>query len=347
MKEVQASMKRPKLSTLLALVLSVSVAMMGCSSQGSPNPQATAEGASQPKIEFRYGYEAPIDHHGHKAAQHFAEVLNKETNGRIKVKLFPAAQLGGARELMTSVMNGSIEMVAVATFGTIEPKMLVTDMPYMFRDFDHVSKFVKSEASSKLLSLLNPHGVHGMGYWSVGFRNIGNTKRPVSTPQDLDGLLIRAFENEMLKDTLTALGANVTVLPYPEVYMALQTGTINGEENPYVNTVAMKFYEGEKYKTETRHMNNFNIIGANLKWWNTLSREDQDMITKVFNEATDVYMQLQKELEDSSKKTLIEKGMTITEIKDYKPWEEAVKPVYDKWEPKFGADLIQSIRDIR
>jgi tripartite ATP-independent transporter DctP family solute receptor len=346
-------MKKQKIIMISLMLLSLLIVVMGCSSGGAKQSVQTqttnAEGSSKPnaKVDIRFGYEATTDHPGHKAALKFAETLDKNTNGRIKVNLFPNSQLGAGNELMTSLMNGSIQMGATATFGTVEQKLLVTDMPYMFRDFDHISKFIHSDVSTKLLSVLDSHGVHGMGYWMVGFRNIGNNKHPVKTPEDLKGLLIRGFDNEMLKDTLGALGANVTIVPYPEVYMALRTGTINGEENPYVNTAAMKFYEAEKYKTETRHMNNFNIVATNLKWWNSLSKEDQDTITKAFLDATDYYMELQKNADEQSKKALIEKGMEIVEIKDYKPWEDAVKPVFDKWEKKFGADLISSIKGIK
>jgi tripartite ATP-independent transporter DctP family solute receptor len=327
----------------IVILLSLSLIITGCGSTTPEKPKEDKNNQAK-NIKIRFGHVMPIDHPENLAAERMAKILNEKTQGRITLESYPASQLGGSRELMTSVINGTVEIVATSTFGTIEPQMLVVELPYLFKDFNHVKKFQKSPLSSQLLSKLDEKGVHGMGFWSVGFRNIGNNKRPVNEPKDLKGLLIRAFENEMLKDTLTALGANVTVLPYPEVYMALQTGTIDGEENPYVNTFTMKFHEGEKYKTETRHLHNFEIVAANKKWWDSLSPEDQKIISDAFAEATEYYMQLQEEADVKYKKALIDAGMKINDIKDYQLWIDAVKPVYQKWEPKFGAKTISDIR---
>jgi len=337
-----------KMSILLILLLCFSLVLTACGAkqESSKEKNEVSGQEEEKKVKFRFAHVMPIDHPEHEAAIRMANLLKEKTNGRITVEVYPASQLGGSRELMTSVINGTVEMVSTSTFGTINSNLLVVELPYLFKNFDHVSKFTKSEMSKQLLESLNGQGVHGMGFWTVGFRNIGNTKRLVEKPEDLKGLLIRAFENEMLKDTLNALGANVTVLPYPEVYMALQTGTIDGEENPYVNTYAMKFFEPEKYKTETRHLNNFEIVVSNIKWWDSLAEKDQEIIMETFNEATEFYMELQKEADLKYKQLLIDEGMKVTEISDYQPWIAAVKPVYDKWEPKLGKELIEKIRSL-
>lgn len=345
-----------KFMFVVSLIACFGMLLVGCSSNNSnastanggkeEQGNAEAQNTNQEKVEFSFGHVMPIDHPEHIAATKFSEILAEKSNGRIKANIFPSSQLGGSRELMTSVMNGTIQMAATSTFGTIDKKLLAVEMPYIFRDFDHISEFTKSDVSTNLLSRLEDQKVHGMGFWTVGYRNVGNSKKPVHTPEDLKGLMIRAFENELLTDTLKALGANVTVLPYPEVYMALQTGTIDGEENPYVNTHAMKFFEGEKYKTETRHLNNFEIVGANLDWWNSLSSEDQEIISSSFAEATEYYMELEKEADEKYKQELKNEGMEIIEIDDYQPWIDAVQPVYEKWEAELGKDLIDSIKNI-
>ncbi|MBP1933350.1 TRAP transporter substrate-binding protein [Ammoniphilus resinae] len=350
-----------KLLSFSAIVLSAAFLTTGCGSsqeatteQPKEQPQSQQQAPQQPekaagsqeKIEFGFGHVMPMDHPEHLAAQKFAEILDQKTSGRIKVNVYPAAQMGGSRELMTSVMNGSIEMVSTSTFGTVDQQQLTLSLPYLFKDFDHVSKFVESDISNQLLSRLDSQGVHGMGYWMVGFRNVGNSKHPIKTPEDMKGLLLRVYEDEMLKDTIAALGANATVMPVTEVYTALQTGTIDGEENPYAITYTQKFFEGYKYKTETRHLNNFEVVAANLNWWNSLAKEDQELINGAYKEATVYYNQLQKEADEKYKQSLLDAGMEITEITDYEPWIKAVQPVYDKWEKTLGADLIKSIKEL-
>jgi TRAP-type transport system periplasmic protein len=307
---------------------------------------ADAAASDGKSYEISFGHVMPIDHPEHLAAVRFADTLNEKTDGRISVNVFPSSQLGGSRELMTSVMNGTIQIASTSTFGTVNEELLIVELPYLFTDFEHINRFVDSNSSEKLLSKLDDSRVHGMGFWPVGFRNIGNNQRVVRSPKDLDGLLIRAFENKMLTDTLDALGANVTVLPYPEVYMALQTGTVDGEENPYVNTYAMNFYEVEKYKTETRHIANFEIVAANLNWWNSLSQNDQDVIEESFDEATEYYIELQQRADEKYKRLLTEYGMEITEVEDREEWVKAVQPVYEKWSKVFDQELVDTIRNL-
>lgn len=306
----------------------------------------TPSAAAQQKVSFRFGHVMPVDHPEHIAAERMKTVIEEKSAGRISMQVFPSAQLGGSRELMTSLVAGSVDMVSTSTFGIIDQQVLIVELPYLFKDFAHVRTFTFSKNAAEVLAGLQKHGVHPFGFWTVGFRNVGNSKRPVTKPEDLKGLLIRAFEHKVLKDTLQALGANVTVLPYAEVYMALMTGTIQGEENPYVNTYTMKFHEVEKFKTETRHMNNFEIVAANAKWWNGLSKGDQQIINEAFADATDRYLKLQEEADAKYKNLLIKAGMQIIEITDHAPWVKAVQPVYATWEKVFGADRIKGIRSL-
>lgn len=354
---------RVGLSIFLALVLIVS--FVGCGGNGGTNDTpneneskdtsekpddkkdtADEKKKSQDKIVIKYGHNYAIDHPAELAGQRMAELLDEKTDGRIVLETYPSMQLGASRELMTGLMNGTVEMAITSTFGTVEKKMLIAGMPYLFKDWEHVRKFRESEYAEELLRTLDSQNVHALGFWSVGFRAIGNTKREVKTPEDLKGLLIRAFENEMLTDTLTALGVNTTVLPFGEVYVALQTGAIDGEENPFTNTYTMKFHESEKYKTETRHMHNFDILAVSKKLWDSLSDEDKKILEEVATEGTEYYNELTEETEKSFKQKLIDEGVTITPIDDYQPWIDKVKPVYEKWEPIFGKELIENIRGL-
>jgi tripartite ATP-independent transporter DctP family solute receptor len=298
----------------------------------------------KPEIVIKFGHLYALEHVAEITAQKMVADIAEKSNGRIAIESYPAMQLGGSRELMTGIMNNTLEMCVTSTFGTVEEKILMIEMPYLFKDFNHIRAFQKSQYATDLLAALDKQNVHAVGFWGVGFRNIGNSKREVKTPADLKGLTIRAFENKMLKSTLTAFGANVTVLPFAEVYVALQTGTIDGEENPYLNTYTQKFYEVAKYKTETRHMFNWDILALSKQFWDTLNSDDQKLITDVLNDGTDYYTDLVEQSDEKYKKALQEAGVQITEISDYTPWTDAVKAVYAEWEPKFGKENIDGIR---
>ena len=336
-----------KISLLLTFLLVISLCACGGGGTGGEAPSTTnTAAASGEKIVIKFGHNYALDHPAEIVAQQMKKDLEEKSGGRIILETYPSQQLGASRELMTGIINNTVEMCLTSTFGTIEPKILATEMPYMFSSYEHVRAFQNSSIDDELLSGLDSQKVKALGFWPVGFRMIGNSKREVKTPDDLNGLIIRAFENQMLTETLTALGANVTVMPAGEVYVALQTGTIDGEENPYVNTYTMKFYEVAKYKTETRHLFNWDIIALSKTFWDGLSAEDQAIISEVVNDGTAQYTDLVEEGESSYKQLLIDVGVTITEIDDYTPWIDAVQPIYEKWEPEFGKELIDSIRNL-
>lgn len=346
-------MKKIKWGFMLCIIMCI----LFTACQSNPRPsvdtdrnevseQQPESGDASEKIVIRFGHNYAIDHPAEIVAQEMKDELAERSGGRIVLESYPSAQLGASRELMTGVMNGTIEMCVTSTFGTVEERILSVEMPYLFKDMEHIRTFVDSPYSEELLGLLEEQNVHACGWWPVGYRNIGNSKREVKTPEDLKGLTIRAFENEMLIDTLTSLGANVTVLPVTEVYTALQTGAIDGEENPYLNTYTMKFYEVAKYKTESRHLFNFDIVAFSKTFWDSLSPEDQVLIEDVVKKGCERYTTLVEESDLEYRKALEDEGVQITEIQDYEPWKAAVQPVYDKWEEKLGKEFIEGVQNL-
>lgn len=342
------------ISLMLAMLLVLSLCACGGNNSPAPtnntdnteNSDSGQNNTSEEKIVIKFGHNYAIDHPAEIVAQHMKETLAERSNGRIVLETYPNQQLGASRELMTGIMNNTVEMCVTSTFGTVDERILSVEMPYLFKDMDHIRAFTKSEYSDALLEGLESQNVHACGWWPVGYRNIGNNKREIKTPDDLKGLTIRAFENEMLIDTLKALGANVTVLPFGEVYSAIQTGAIDGEENPYLNTYTQKFNEVEPYKTETRHLFNFDIVAFSKVFWDSLSAEDQALLEEVVAEGCEEYTTLVEESDATYRKLLEDSGVKITDIEDYEPWKAAVQPVYDKWVDKFGADTIDAIRNL-
>lgn len=353
---------------LLGAVVTV-LALMGCTGKGAVQTQAnrvesngsgqasddmaagaSSEGTGEPvsgeRIVIKFGHNYAVDHPAEIVGQWMAGQLADKSGGRIILETYPSGQLGTSNELMNSVTNGTIESCVTSTFGTIEKNIYTVELPYLFSDFNHVKKFMQSQESEQLLSLLDTKGVHANGWWPVGWRNIGNNKHEIKTPADLKGLLIRAFDNEILIDTLKALGANTTVMNVSEVYVALQTGALDGEENPFLNTYTMSFFEIEKFKAETHHMMNFDVVAFNGKFWDSLSPADQKLIDDVVAEGCGMYADLVAESDDKYRGLLEEGGVNITPVEDYGPWIEAVQPVYDKWTKELDGNLIQGVRDM-
>jgi len=348
---------KSKLKIALICCLVLSIVLTGCGTPAAPatpaaptapaTPTGEVDHTQGPTINVTLGHVFAVTHPMEYISQGIRRDMLERTGGRITVEVFPAGQMGGGREMMTALMNGTIDIATTATWGTIDNRILMAELPYMFADWDHINRFRHSDIGNELLDNLSVHGVYGFDWMvSGGFRNIGNTVREVHTPADLDGLLIRAFENEILLDILDALGADATVLPFPEVYAALQTGTIQGEDNAFLNTYHQRFFEVQQYKTETRHMINFEIKAISHNFWNSLSPEDQALFTEVMSYWCERYSQMLQDDEAAYMQRLIDEGMTITLIPDYTPWIEAVQPVYEKWAEEFGWDAINTIRGL-
>ncbi len=331
--------KKPLAAVVIVLCVVALAALWAFSSRGG------SAGAGK-QIVIKFGHNYALDHPAELTANHMKKLLAEKSGGRLVLQSYPSAQLGASRELMTGIMNNTVEMCLTSTFGTVEQQILSVELPYMFTSYDHVRAFQKSPYSSELLGLLDKQNVKALGWWPVGFRNIGNSKREVRTPADLRGLVIRAFENEMLTDTLKALGAEVTVMPVGEVYVAIQTGAVDGEENPFLNTYTMKFFEVQKYKTETRHLFNWDVIALSKKFWDGLSDDDRTLLADVIEEGTAMYTDLVEKSEVECKQRLLENNIVITSIDDYTPWMDAVRPVHDKWRDKLDMNRIDSIRTL-
>lgn len=278
-------MKKPMVFLVVAICIAILALVAFFSMRGG------SSGAGK-QIVIKFGHNYALDHPAEITAIHMKKRLAEKSGDRLVLQSYPSQQLGASRELMTGIMNNTVEMCVTSTFGTVEQQILSVELPYMFTSYGHVRAFQKSRYSGELLELLTKQNVKALGWWPVGFRNIGNNKREVATPADLRGLVIRAFENEMLTDTLKALGAEVTVMPFGEVYVAIQTGAVDGEENPFLNTYTMKFFEVQKYKTETRHLFNFDVIALSKRFWDGLSPADQKILAEVVAEGTAMYTDL-------------------------------------------------------
>lgn len=280
----------------------------------------------------------------HQCAMKFKELVEAGSNGELKVSIFPNAKLGDERTLLERMKLGVVD-AGIITGGPIinfMPKFGVIDLPFIFSSPEHAYKVLDGPIGRQMLSDMEQFGWKGLAYGERGFRNLTNSKREVKTPEDIKGLKIRLMQNPVYVDSFKALGANAVPMAWTEVLTALQQGTVDGQENPLNVIVAFKLYETQKYLSITRHAYAPNVIMMSMKTWKKLSPEQQTLVAESAQAAAEYNRKLDNDNAAEWLQFLKDQGMVVTQP-DIAAFREAVKPVYEKYEDKFGKELIESI----
>jgi tripartite ATP-independent transporter DctP family solute receptor len=303
------------------------------------------------EIVLTAGHGHSIEHPYQIGYEHFKKIIEEETNGRIKVNIYPANQLGNEAEMTEQCKVGALDTVISGRFQATIPALEALGLPFLFRDYDHVERVFAGPIGQKYAEGAEKVNLVLLGYVHSGLRQITNNVRPIQTPADLKGLKLRCPPLEVILQTMKALGANVVPLPYSEVYMALKTGVVDGQENPYVNIYSEKFYEVQDYLTVCNYIYMYGQFWFSLSRWETLSTEDQKLIKKAALESCAV---MNKEITDTemSYKELIKKeGVQIYELtkEEKAAFIEKTASVYD-WAIDQGyitEEIIQEIRNTK
>jgi len=280
----------------------------------------------------------------HVAAEKFKELTEKSSKGEITVNIFPNAKLGDERTLLERMKMGIVDAAIITTGPIINfvPSFGVIDLPFIFRDPDHAYKVLDGPVGQKLLVLMETQGWKGLAFGERGFRNLTNSKRKVVTPGDIKGLKVRVMQNPVYVDSFTALGANAVPMAWTEVLTALQQGTVDGQENPLNVIVAFKLNEMQKYLSITRHAYAPAVILMSMKLWQKLTPAQQALIKDAAQGAAVFERDWDNKMEAVWLKDLQAKGMIVSNP-DLKLFREAAKPVYDKYTPAFGKEIIDTI----
>ncbi len=282
----------------------------------------------------------------HISALKFKEIVEEKTNGQIKIEIHPNADLGDERTLLEGMQMGTIDM-GVITNGPIAnflPEIAVFEMPFLFGTPDEAYFVLDGPIGEKVLKNLDGIHLHGLAFSERGFRNLTNNVRPVKTAADVDGLKIRLMENPLYVDTFKALGANAVPMAWTECLTALSQGTIDGQENPVVVIYSFKLFESQKYMTLDRHTYAPATIITSQKIWKSLSAEEQKIFSEAAQEAGDAARAYNNDNEAAQLKVIKDNGMEVTEDPDLATFREAVKPVYEKYGPKFKG-LLEEVQE--
>jgi len=287
-------------------------------------------------------------------AKRLAEVVAQKSGGKLTLKLFPSGTLGGEAVVASSMQGGTIEMsmMGPGLLTGVDRAFGVFDTPFLFDSFKEVDGALDGPIGSKLLDKLPVKGLVGLSYWDHGFRILTNSRRPINKLEDVQGLKIRVQQIAVFIDAFNALGANAVPMPFTELYTALETKAVDGQENPFVSAEVTKFYEVQKYASATRHAYSPLLVLVSKKFWDQLSEAERKILSEAANEVKPYQRQVSREMDAKAVETLKGKGMAINEVSEQERarMRERLQPVVDKHKQAVGelaGEMTAAIEKIR
>jgi tripartite ATP-independent transporter DctP family solute receptor len=265
--------------------------------------------------------------------------------------MYPSMQLGGEKEMIEQAQLGALQMarISVGPMGPLVPELNVFNLPFIFRDAAHMEKVVDGAIGDEMLKKLSDHptaGLIGLCWMNGGTRNVYNSKHPVKSVADLKGLKIRMMGNPVFVDTMNALGGNGVAMGYDQLVSALQSGVVDGAENNEPSYETGQHYRYAKYYSRTGHLMIPELLVYSKRSWNSLSKDDQALVTKSAKEAQQEQRKLWYEMEQKSLEKMKAAGVQINDVDDKKAFVVAVNPVWTKYGAQHQA-LIQRIQDVK
>lgn len=278
------------------------------------------------------------------AANKYIEIVNKKTDGKIKVNGFADAQLGNEIQSMSSAQGGIIELSVISTAGAASnvKELGIFDLPFLFQSVEEADAVVDGPVGQLLLNKFSEKNLVGLCYWDYGFRQVTNSKHAIEKLEDFSGLKLRTLQNRIYIDTFKALGANPLPLPYPETYTALESKAIDGQESAYLVTKSSGYQEIQNYLTETKHVYLPAVIIASKRFWDRLSKDEQTIMLDACNEAKIYHRQVSREMEKDVVQELIGAGLKFNTIspEEKARMVQATAAVTEKYKTELGADLV-------
>lgn len=299
---------------------------------------------------IKLGHAQVVSHPVHEAMLYMAKQIEKKSNGKIKVKVYPNQQLGSERELLELLQIGSLGMtkVSAAALEGFAPTMQVFGMPYLFRDDEHQRKVLEGPIGKQLLLDGEEFWLRGLCYYDAGKRSFYTKDKPVETPDDLAGLKVRVMESITASNMVKALGSSPTPVSYGELYTALQQGIVDAAENNPPSLYTSKHYEVCKYYSLDEHTSLPDVVIISTKVWEDLTEEEQNWVQEAANESATYEYKLWEESSAESMRELEAAGVTIS-FPDKEPFRKAVEGVYDQLkidQPEIYK-IVQDIREVK
>lgn len=339
---------RRKHSTAIGVLAAAALALTACSGTTPGAPDDSGEIGDHTLV---FAYITAESFPYHAGAQKFKEVLEKATDGVMKVELYPGGQLGGERDINESIQEGSVHIgIGAGALATLSPIMNLLELPFLIQDQDHMNRIVDSPVAGKLAERIKEEGdFHVLDWFSTGDSSIQSKDVAIHTPADMAGLKLRSIENPALADALQALGANPTPMPYGEVYTGVQTGVIEGATLDWGSVNSMRLFELIDHATSPNaaFLAEPRPVIVSATFWASLNDAERDAIADAMQEAASFERQHFKELQGEAVKAIEAAGVEITEI-DEQAFIDKLTPVWNKWAADLKAeDILQAILDLR
>ncbi|MGV0958876.1 MAG: TRAP transporter substrate-binding protein [Limnohabitans sp.] len=318
-----------KLAAMLGLVAATSVAL--------------AQDIQERTIKF--GHLNNTDHPTSMGVKKFAELVAAKSGGKIKVNEFASSQLGNELQQQSALMGGVQEMLVASTtsLAGIVKEYGLLDFPFLFSNARQADAMVDGPLGKLLNNRLNDKGIVVLGFFDLGFRNVTNSKRPITKGEDLEGLKLRVIPNPVFIETFKTFKANPVPMPFAELYGALENKAVDGQENPYAMILSSKIYEVNKYVSETNHVYATNPIQISKRFWDKLSATEQKLIQDAATEAQNYQRVVSREVSSKAVNELKAKGMVFNEIaaSEQSRMRSEVKAVHDKFAASYDPAVVK------
>jgi tripartite ATP-independent transporter DctP family solute receptor len=307
--------------------------------------------AAQQKMVFKASDVHPEGYPTVTAVEGMGKKLSAATDGRLGVQMYASMQLGGEKEAIEQAQIGAIAIarVSVGTLGPVVDSLNVLNLPFLFRNTAQARAVLDGPIGQELLDNVTNHptaGLIGLAWMDAGARNMYDTKHPIKDIGDLKGLKVRVMGNPMFVDMMNALGGNGVAMGYDQVFTALQTGVVDGAENNPPSFVFDNHYQVAKNYTLTEHLIVPEMVVFSKRIWDKLSKEDQALLLKLGKEAQQEERVLWNAYEQQALDKMKAAGINVVTVADKKPFQDAVKPVWDKYGPKY-AEMIKRIQAVQ
>ncbi|WP_425355178.1 TRAP transporter substrate-binding protein [Ramlibacter agri] len=294
---------------------------------------------------IKFGHLNNTDHPVSMGVHKFAELVAAKSGGKLKVQEFPSSTLGNELQQQSALQGGVQEMSAPATtsLAGIVKEFGLVDFPFTVANFAQADALLDGPLGQALIAKLPEKGLVALGFWDLGFRNVTTSKHPITRAEDLDGLKLRVIPNPVFLDTFKAFKANPVPMPFAELYNALESKAVDGQENPFAVILSNKFYEVQKYVSATNHVYAANIVLVSKKFWDKLSPTEKKILSDAAIEARAYQRQVSREAARKAVGELEAKGMKYNEVS---PAEQArmrqiAKPVTDKFLASYDPAIVK------
>ena len=298
---------------------------------------------------IKFGHLNNPDHPVSLGVKRFAERLAAKSGGKLIVKEFPSSTLGNEMQQQSALQGGVQEMSAPATtsLAGIVKEFGLVDFPFALANHEQADALLDGPFGQALIAKLPEKGLVALGYWDLGFRNVTNSKRPITRPEDLDGLKLRVIPNPVFLDTFRAFHANPVPMAFGELYGALESKAVDGQENPFAVILSNKFFEVQKYVSATNHVYAANILLVSKRFWDKLSPTEQKMMTEAADETRAYQRQVSRAAALKAVGELQAQGMLFNELSpaEQRRMAQVAKPVTDRLAASYDPAMVKLYND--